>query len=266
MYTLTKTGMDSMILILTTLLLLISGLGLSYLINWLGDVLPLTVEDPPQKIAFQAVCLHCPTRRPWRDFLLLRPCQACGQHVSLRFWMVLITFPIVFAAGCLYPPHLVQGWMMGVLIFYFYIVAVIDITHRIVLRSLTLVGWLITLGVGYFAHGLPLTLLGGATILVLMLLLFYAGVIFSKIMEKQRGEPVDEALGFGDVYISIMAGFLIAFPDAFSALILAILFGGLTSLFFLVRMFVRKDYKPLTPIPYAPFIILAIFVLMYRQG
>ena len=67
--------MDSMILILTTLLLLISGLGLSYLINWLGDVLPLTVEDPPQKIAFQAVCLHCPTRRPWRDFLLLRPCR-----------------------------------------------------------------------------------------------------------------------------------------------------------------------------------------------
>jgi len=117
----------------------------------------------------------------------------------------------------------------------------------------------------FLTHGIPLTLLGGASGLIVMLILYFAGVLFSKVMEKRSGEPVDEALGFGDVYISIMAGFILGFPGVFSAILLAILLGGVISLGFLISMLSKKDYQPFTPIPYAPFIILATFVLMYTM-
>jgi prepilin signal peptidase PulO-like enzyme (type II secretory pathway) len=254
------------IILITILFLIIAGIAFSYLVNYFADALPLTVDDIPHKLSFHPVCTHCNENKTWGEFLLFRPCHSCSQSVPLRNWIVLIIMPICFVMGYLFPPHQIQGWMLLLLIVYFMIVAVIDITHRIVLRSLTIIGWILSLGIGYLIHGLPLALLGGASSLILMLLLFYAGVLFSKMMAKRRGEPVDEALGFGDVYISIMAGFLIAFPDIFSALILAILLGGVISLGFLVNMLARKDYKPLTPIPYAPFIILATFILMYKQG
>ena len=143
---------------------------------------------------------------------------------------------------------------------------VIDISHRMILRSLTILGWILTACIGYSIHVLPLTLLGGASGLVVMLVLYYAGVLFSKFMQKRNEAPVEEALGFGDVYISIMAGFLLAFPDVFSALLLAILIGGIISFAFLLTMLARRDYHPLTAIPYAPFIILATIMLMYKQG
>ena len=251
---------------LSILLLLVAGVGLSYLVNLFCDILPITVDEIPKKFSFHPVCQHCKENKSWSDFLLFRHCLVCNQKVAIRQWIVLIAFPLAATIFYLFPPQQLQGWMMLVLVFYFFIVAIIDISHRIVLRSLTFIGWILTFGIGYLIHGLPLTLLGGGSGLIVMLLLFYAGVIFSKIMEKRRGEPVDEALGFGDVYISIMAGFLLAFPGVFSALILAILLGGLTSFIFLISMLVRKDYKPLTPIPYAPFIILATFILLYRQG
>ena len=256
-------------IILITILLGAAGIVLSFLVNFMCDILPLTVEEPPKKFSFTPFCIHCNENKSWQEYLLFQRCHSCNQKVSYRHWIVLFLLPACFIAGYLYPPPLMRGWipLLMLLITYFMIVAIIDISYRYVLMSLSIIGWLLTFATGFFIRGVVPTLLGGATALLLWLLLFFGGVLFSKIMAKMRGEQLDEGLGFGDVYISIMAGFLIGFSmDVLSVLIFAILLGGGTSLLFLIYKVVRKNYQVFTFIPYAPFIILATIILMYKQG
>jgi leader peptidase (prepilin peptidase)/N-methyltransferase len=247
------------------IIILLIGLVLSFIVNFLCDALPLTVDDQqPRAFGPDPVCIYCRENKSWRSFLLLRNCEHCQKPVALRAWIVLIGMPLMACLAYFFAPGNLNGWLMIVLLFYFSIVAIIDISHRIILRVTTFIGWALAFGLGYLVHGLPLTLLGGASGLIVMLILYFAGVFFSRMMAKRKGEPVDEALGFGDVYISIMAGFILGFPNVFSAILLAILMGGVISLGLLIFMLTRKDYQPFTPIPYAPFIILATLVLMYR--
>jgi prepilin signal peptidase PulO-like enzyme (type II secretory pathway) len=152
-----------------------------------------------------------------------------------------------------------------IVLFYLLVVAVIDIEHRIILRSLTIVGILLSLLAGYLMHGLPITLLGFVSGTGLMGLIYLAGILFSKWMEKKKGEPVEDALGSGDIYVSAIAGLLTAFPGVFSAILMAIVMGGFVSLAFVVYMLIRREYRAFTPIPYAPFIILATVIAMYRM-
>jgi leader peptidase (prepilin peptidase)/N-methyltransferase len=98
-----------------------------------------------------------------------------------------------------------------------------------------------------------------------MLLLYFLGELFGRIMAKRRGEPIEEvALGFGDVNLSGVLGLLLGWPGITAGLIFAILAGGLVSAFILARMMLRKEYQAFTALPYAPFLILAGVVFLFR--
>jgi leader peptidase (prepilin peptidase)/N-methyltransferase len=76
--------------------------------------------------------------------------------------------------------------------------------------------------------------------------------------------PTDEvALGFGDVNFAGILGLLLGWPGISAGLLFTVLAGGLISLLIILGMLITKKYKAFTAIPYAPFLILSAFYLLY---
>jgi leader peptidase (prepilin peptidase)/N-methyltransferase len=151
--------------------------------------------------------------------------------------------------------------MMG----YFILVAVIDIEHRLIIGQISLVGVILGAAVGILLHAPWITLLGGIAGAGIMFVLYQMGRLFSMWVSRKREEPVaEEALGFGDVYIAGIIGLILGWPGITAGLFLAILVGGLISGLSLVIMLLLKKYQPFMALPYAPFLLLAATVLLYR--
>ncbi len=97
-----------------------------------------------------------------------------------------------------------------------------------------------------------------------MLGLYLLGELFARYMARRRGLDSSEvALGFGDVNLGGILGLMLGWPVVIACLLFAILIGGLISAGLVVWMLLRKDYKPFTAIPYAPFLILSGSILLY---
>ena len=162
------------------------------------------------------------------------------------------------------PPERVGTWWGLVLMAYFGVVFVIDLEHKLILRSTSLVGVLVCGYLGWIMHGIKNTLLGGLAGFGIMLVLFYFGIVFTKIVSRKRREPVDEvALGFGDVTLSFILGLLLGWPGITAGLFFAVLAGGLGGGIYLVVNKLTRGYKKFTAIPYAPFLLLGAALLVF---
>ena len=98
-----------------------------------------------------------------------------------------------------------------------------------------------------------------------MLAFYFLGEVFVRFMSKRRNETIEEvALGFGDVNLAGITGLLLGWPGIILGLLFAILAGGLVSLLIVIGMLIRRQYKAFSAIPYGPFMILSILVLLLR--
>jgi leader peptidase (prepilin peptidase)/N-methyltransferase len=150
---------------------------------------------------------------------------------------------------------------------FFILVVVIDVEHRLILHPVSLVGVVIGGVIGSWMHGLVPTFVGGLVGFGLMYLLYKFGEVFTRVSSRLRGEPIDEvALGFGDVNLSGILGLLLGWPVILLGLILAILAGGLYSLFYLIFSAALGRYRSFEAMPYAPYLILAAALLLYFPG
>ena len=114
------------------------------------------------------------------------------------------------------------------------------------------------------SHGITSTLVGGAVGFGIMLVFYFVGEWYVRYMSRKRGMPADEvALGFGDVNLAGILGLLLGWPGISAGLLFTVLAGGLISLLIIVGMLITKKYKAFTAIPYAPFLILSAFYLLY---
>ena len=153
------------------------------------------------------------------------------------------------------------GYLVSLL---FYLILVIDIEHRLILHSVSLVGAGLSLLVGWWLHGLQATLVGGLVGFGTMYVLYKFGEIFSRIVSRMRGEDLEEvALGFGDVNLGGLLGLLLGWPVILLGLILAILAGGGFSLVFMLVAAVAGRYRSFVAMPYAPFLILAAGLILF---
>jgi leader peptidase (prepilin peptidase)/N-methyltransferase len=235
------------------------GLIAGWLVNYLADVLPLTRQ------LSQPVCHHCGTKLSPGDYLLLRRCPHCGQRRSTRTYLT----QTILLVGTFYlwfdPPRRLGFGFAYLLLIYLAIVFVIDWEHRLILHPVSLSGAILGLGIGWYAHGLSDTLLGGAVGFGSMFVLYVLGEVFARYMSRRRGEPIDEvALGFGDVNLAGVVGLLLGWPIIILGLLFAILAGGVASLGVILYMLIRKQYRAFTAIPYAPFLVLSVLLLLYR--
>ena len=100
-----------------------------------------------------------------------------------------------------------------------------------------------------------------------MLAIYWLGRLFSRWMIRRRGQQMDEeALGLGDVYIAAILGLILGWPGITAGLIAGIFLGGLVSGLVLAWMFIRRQYRPFMALPYAPFLIAAALLLLFRPA
>jgi leader peptidase (prepilin peptidase)/N-methyltransferase len=246
--------MEKLILIPIAIL----GIIIAHLTNYLSDVLPRT------RRLTKPVCSTCGKVRDAGDYFLWKKCQGCGTTPSPRFKVVIILLPLMTVFLWFFPPHHLNIWLAYLCVLFLATVAIIDIEHRVILNEMSLAGVLLGFIVGYSINGLTKTLIGGGTGFLIMLGLYFLGELFAKYMAKKRGLDNSEvALGFGDVNLGGILGLMLGWPVIFACLLFAILFGGLISAGLVIWMLARKDYKPFTAIPYAPFLILSGSILLY---
>jgi len=241
-------------------------------INYVSDVLPITRRFS------QPACPHCQTPFSWADYLTLRACRACGKGRSLRTWLVQILTVVSFVYFWLFPSERLGFTLGAIVLIYFAILTVIDLEHRLILHSTSMVGGILGLLVGTFIYNKEFSLfqsvgqslLGGLIGFGIMFLLYQVGALVARYRTRKmqaagQTDDEEEALGGGDVFLLGVLG-LMTGPVVVSILFYGVLLGGLVSLLLIIALLVRRKYSSdalMTFIPYGPYFILAAFYTLF---
>lgn len=241
------------------ILILFAGWVIGGGINYLVDL--LTAKDRESAHA----CSFCFKPFSWVDYLIPWKCRHCSAPRPFRFYFVQILFPILCASIWIFPPKRLDFLSAIILTIFFFLVAVVDLEIRYIYNFISVIGAGIGFVIGWNIHGLPATITGGIAGFLIMLLIYFFGKGYIRMLEKRRNQKIDEvALGLGDVYLGGILGLLLGFPGIIAGLILGILLGGIYSLVILVISRIRSKYSPLMAIPYAPFLIMGSLFLILK--
>ncbi len=146
----------------------------------------------------------------------------------------------------------------------FGLVIVIDLEHRLILHPVSLTGAVLGIIFGSVNHGILNTILGGAAGFGIMLVFYLLGILFLRFLSRNRDEEIDEvALGFGDVNLAGVIGLLLGWPGVIAGVFVAILLGGVISGIFLVVQKIRKKYQAFEALPYGPFLVISVVLVLY---
>ena len=228
------------------------------LVNFLADILPSERKITTPK------CNRCGEHLSWKFYVLLESCRHCGTKPSLRHKIVLILGPVFTGLLAQFPLESLGNFGAILWLVYFSVVIVIDLEHRLILHPVSITGAGLGLIFGIVNHGFYNTILGGGAGFGLMLIFYFLGELFVRVLSKSRGEEIEEiALGFGDVNLAGVIGLLLGWPGIIAGIILAIIIGGVVSGSYLVLQVLRKKYQAFQALPYGPFLVLSVVVLLY---
>jgi leader peptidase (prepilin peptidase)/N-methyltransferase len=234
-----------------TLLLVILGLLLGGIVNWLADQLP---QRAGLRRPACPRCAHVYGPAGWlglgRRLLLRGACPQCGLPTRRRVLFVELGLMVIFGSLPFLiselPNLLINALYIAVLV----LVIVTDLEHRLIFHVVTfpVTAWAL---VGAFLvsdnnFGLAL---GGAA---LGFGVFYAFYWFGRLVFGPG------ALGFGDVTLSMMMGAMLGLHRIPFALVLGIFIGGIVSLLFLVTR--RAGMR--TKTAYGPYLAVAGIVML----
>lgn len=247
---------------ITLLINLILGWVGANLINYLADVLPTERKITVPK------CVECDQSLSWKSYFLFKSCDHCGKKTSLRHKAVLILLPILTGLLFLFPLESLDNYSAIIWLLYFSLVTVIDLQHRLILHPVSIFGAVLGLIYGSLNpgldHGFQKTIFGGVAGFGIMLVFYFLGELFVRMLSKSRGENIDEvALGFGDVNLAGVIGLLLGWPGIVLGIFLAILIGGIVSGIFLLIQLLQKRYLAYQALPYGPFLVLSTIALLY---
>jgi leader peptidase (prepilin peptidase)/N-methyltransferase len=233
------------------------------LINYLSDVLPQT------RRLSQPVCSHCSKPFSLRGYLISFKCPNCDQKPRTRNFIVLITSIIASILVGIFPLIGLIFWLTIPVMVFLGMILVIDIEHHVVLIETSVVGLVMLFMYGWLMNnwtinGLLLTTVGGVAGFLIMLLIYFFGIFFSRGLSKVRKEEIKEAgLGFGDVYACAFLGFFVGWPYVIGMIIIAIIVSGVYSFIYMIVKAIKKDYQVASTIPYTPFLILGALATFY---
>ncbi len=243
------------------------GFVVGVIINALADSLPVD-----RKIRLP-VCHTCGALRPWYAWSgilgLLRggsTCAYCGSRRGLRAAAVEIAAIVgsVWIYATQPSPERIASSMLVSAIFF--LIAVIDLEHRLILHVVSLPAAIVIglLGIVSPTAGPLRTLAGGAVGFVAVFGLFLLGEAFARGISRLRGQALDEvAFGFGDVNLAGLIGLAVGWPGVVASLLVGMLAAGFFSLVYLLVMLTRKRYTAFVPIPYGPFLILGALLVYF---
>lgn len=236
----------------------ILSICLGILINYLADVLPVT-----RKLT-NPTCPSCANTQSWMEYLLLKRCPACNNRPRIRRYIVLAGVAMAGWILWLVPLRRLEFLPALFLLTYFVLVAVVDIEHRLVLHPVSIAGAIGGIPLGISLNGWEYTLIGGPAGFSIMFVLYYLGYLYTRWISKRRGITIDEvALGFGDVNLGGVIGFLLGWPEIVGGLLLAIILGGFGSAIYILVKVISKQYHSMAAIPYAPYLVLGAMIFLY---
>jgi leader peptidase (prepilin peptidase)/N-methyltransferase len=232
------------------------GLFVGVFLNLAADHLPQrrSVLAPPQ-------CPYCKTLRSWWDTapllgLLVQQsrCGQCGARLSAR-WPVLelVTALSLGFFWLRYGPS-VQLVLVTLYACALYLIFVIDLEHRLILRVVIYPAIALALAGSYFYPGMSprRALLGGA----LAFAFFYLVAVVGKVVFGRT------AMGRGDANLAAFVGLISGFPEVILTLVIAVSLGGLVALLLVVSR--RKSLR--SYVPYGVFLATAgLTVLVFGE-
>ncbi len=218
----------------------------------------------------RSFCPHCKHMLAWHDlfpvfsFLFLGgKCRYCKAKISVQYPLVEISTGLIFLLIFnfkFFPiaslSRILDGSAVGTILnlfFLFYIASTLiiifiyDLKHYLIPEVVLLPAVAIT-----FIYQL---LNFKLQILPYLLATFIAGGIFYLMYWLSK----EKAMGFGDVELVVLMGFLLSWPNLILALFLAFFFGAIIGLALMI--FEGKKLKSL--IPFGPFLIAGTFIAMF---
>lgn len=209
-----------------------SGIGLSY-------------------ITGRSMCPKCKHQLSWKDniplisFLLLKgKCRYCRKKISLQYPLVELSTAILFTLAVVIkgnnPVELITSfWIIGT----FLAIFMIDLLSGIIPDELILAA--IIVSIPYSLILVPYSLI---TAFVSFLVFFGIYLITS-----------GKGMGFGDVKLALLIGFILGFPSSVFALYLAFLTGALAGVILIISH--RKKIKQ--AIPFGPFLCFSCLIFFF---
>ena len=105
---------------------------------------------------------------------------------------------------------------------------------------------------------------GGLAGVLLLSVMYLAGLGFSRLLAWRRGRPIEEvAFGFGDVVLGGVLGLTVGWPGILVAVVLGIFAAGIFSLGLVLVQLLRRRYAAFLAIPYGPFLVLGAAIVLY---
>lgn len=247
-----------MLILLNGVIVAVAGLFIAAIINYIADVLPI------HRRLSVGSCSSCNTQVGIFRYVLLPKCSTCGTKFGIRHFITLLITMAGFVTIQINSTVSIWILILDLLAFsYFILIIVIDIEHHLILHWTSAFGAILMAIIGFIHHGFLPTIFGGFAGLFVMLVLFYLGIGFSKILAKRRGETVEEGLGFGDVLLAGICGLLLGWPGISVGLFTGVMLGGIYSLGILITSAIRKNYQPYRTIPYGPFLALSTMIFWF---
>lgn len=234
------------------------GAILSLLLNYLADVLPATRRFS------RPVCRNCNHPFSVTEYLFSFRCPECKYSPGMRYWLTLLLSMAATVALAFFPMNPFSFWQSLPLVAFLGLVLIIDIEHRAVLVETDIVGIVLGIIYGLALHKPLEVFLGGLAAAGAMLVLFYGGMLFNRVIGKVRKQEIEEvALGFGDVIVCGYLGLMVGLSHVLGLLMTTIILGGLFAIIYILVKLLTRKYSAFTAIPYVPFMILAFFFLFY---
>jgi len=242
-------------MLIKLLVSLLAGWTISAIINYLADTLPASASG----------CPACGSKRHFaKNLLFFQPCKSCG-YISRRPLVVFaVTVLGLFTAYQYGFQGITVAVMDTVVIAVYLLVIVIDLEHHLILHRVTLVGGLGFLIIGYLAHRIIPTLMGLLAGAIFFFIIYIIGQAYSKFKAKKTGQPVEDAIGFGDVTLSAITGLLVGWPNILPVLFYGVALGGISSLIYLlIQKVFRNTNVSQSFIPYGPFISVSALIFWF---
>ncbi|MCS7260295.1 MAG: A24 family peptidase [Anaerolineae bacterium] len=250
-----------------TLFYALFGWFIGVLINHAADVLPRH-----RALSTVPVCPHCAIPRAplaWSAVLgyLSRRyiCLGCGRPIPFRPVFVELATPLLFVGLLWRYGFSVQLGLISLYSVVLILVTVTDLEHRLIQHVVMVPALLIALVGAFLNRDMTArqAVLGGAVALALFYAMYLLASPVGRLISRLTGRPSEEVpFGFGDVTLATFVGLITGIPGVIVALILTIFSAGLVAAGIVLVQVLRHRYRPLTTIPYGPFLALGGFIVM----
>ena len=244
------------------LFLILVGVIIGAVINYLADQLPLK-----RRLAhpFCRLCLNPIPPIRWisiNDFMFGH-CR-CGNKTRWRSIIVELSTAVLLPLVSQLTPTNTHFIVLSLLLGLFFLIMVIDIEHKLVLKSVIIPTTFIAFYFGMLTNDQDITrvLATGTAGYAVMLLVYFGGKIYHKLMVNNADFSSDIVVfGMGDVRLGGIIGLSTGWLGLPQALVVAIISAGIVAI--IIRT--SRSYQPFMILPFSPFLIVGTLIaLLFR--